>query len=349
MKVFVTGASGFVGSHSAAALLQAGHEVRFLARQPEALRRHFARLGLQANDVVQGDMQDARAMRLAMQECDAVLHAAAAVNLDARQAQATYHTNLAGVQNVVAAACEAGIGNVVYVSSLSVLFNPDLPNIAEDAPLALTQNPYAKSKTDAERLARALQAQGGAVQITYPAAVLGPDDPKLCESNGALATFVGKALPLTRSGFQFVDVRDIAQVHCALLEKTPHGDATGHRFILGGHYLPWRALASNLQQLTGRRPPAWPIPAPVFRVLAWGMDGLQKVHPFSTQLTGEAVDFMTRWSPADSARVQAYTGLSFRPAQQTLADTIAWLVQAGHLSARDAGLLIHHATKERAL
>lgn len=339
MKVLVTGASGFVGSHSAAALQQAGHELRLIARAPDALRAHFAQLGLQAPEVVQADMQDASAMRLALQGCDAVLHAAAAVNLDGRQAEATYRSNLGGVENVVAAACEMGIAHVVYVSSLSVLFNPDSPRITEDAPLALSQNPYGKSKTDAERLARALQARGYPLQITYPAVVVGPDDPKLSVSNAALATFVGKILPLTRTGFQFVDVRDVARVHLALLEQVPSGEPSQQRFILGGHYLPWRDLALALQQLTGRRPPAWLIPASVFRALAWGMDGLQKLHSFETQLTSEAVDFMTRWSPADSARVQAHTALGFRPAEQTLADTIVWLVQAGHLPARAAGLL----------
>ena len=87
MKVLVTGASGFVGSHSAAALQQAGHELRLIARAPDALRAHFAQLGLQAPEVVQADMQDASAMRLALQGCDAVLHAGAAVNLDGRQAR----------------------------------------------------------------------------------------------------------------------------------------------------------------------------------------------------------------------------------------------------------------------
>ncbi len=342
MKIFVTGATGFVGSHSAAALLRAGHPVRFLARNPAALRAHFASLGLPADDVVQADMQDAAAMCAALQGCDGVLHAAASVNLDPAQAAATLQNNLAGVQHVLGAALELGLPRMVYVSSLSSLFNPDLPKIDEAAPLAHTHNPYAKSKTAAEQLVRQWQAVGQPIQITYPAAVLGPQDPKLCESNGGLLTFGSKTLPLTRTGFQFVDVRDIACIHRYLLEHPPAAgeDSSAYRFILGGHYLPWGQLRDALHSVTGRRPPAYPLPAPLLRAAAALADGLQKIHPFETQLTGEAVAFMTRWVAADSARVRAHTGLDFRPATDTLADTLAWLVQAGHMDARYAGRLI---------
>ena len=343
MKIFVTGATGFVGSHSAAALLRAGHQVRFLARHPAALRAHFSKLGLPADDVVQADMQDAPAVRAALQGCDGVLHAAAAVNLDASQAAATLQNNLAGVRHVLGAACEMGLPRLLYVSSLSSLFNPNLPRIDEAAPLAQTQNPYAKSKTDAEVLVRQWQAAGKPVQITYPAAVLGPDDPKLCTSNGGLLTFASKTLPITRTGFQFVDARDMAHMHCALLENPPNSapgaDYSAYRFILGGHYLPWGQLRDALQSVTGRRPPACPLPAPLLRVAAKLADGWQKIHPFETQLTSEAVAFMTQWVAADSARVQRHTGLGFRPANDTLTDTLRWLVQAGHMDARFAGKL----------
>jgi nucleoside-diphosphate-sugar epimerase len=329
MKILVTGATGFVGSHSAAALLRAGHSVRFLARNPTALRQHFARWSLAADDVVQADMQDAAAVRTALQGCDGVLHAAASVNLDPAQAAATYRSNLAGVQHVLGAACTLGLPRMVYVSSLSVLFTPDLPRLDENSPLAASRNAYTQSKTAAERLVRQWQAAGQPIQTTYPAAIIGPDDPKLCASNDGLRTFASKTLPITRTGFQLVDVRDLAAVHLRLLEQEPAEPA--ERYVVGGHYLPWRDLAAALQRVLGRKPPTLALPAPVFRGLAALADAAQRVYPFNTQLTGEAVAFMTRWSPADSSRVMAHTGRSFRPAESTLTDTLHWMVQAGHL------------------
>ncbi len=329
MKILVTGATGFVGSHSAAALLRAGHSVRFLARNPTALRQHFTNWGLAADDVLQADMQDAAAVRKALHGCDGVLHAAASVNLDPAHAAATYRSNLAGVQHVLGAACELGLPRMVYVSSLSVLFTPDLPRLDENSPLAASRNAYTQSKTAAERLVRQWQAAGQPIQTTYPAAIIGPDDPKLCASNAGLRTFASKTLPLTRTGFQLVDVRDLAALHLRLLEQNP-SEQTG-RYIVGGHYLPWRDLAAALQSVMGRKPPTVALPAPVLRGLAALADMVQRVHPFDTQLTGEAVAFMTRWSPADSSRVLAHTGYAFRPVEHTLADTLAWMVQAGHL------------------
>lgn len=339
MKVFLTGGTGFVGSHSAAALLRAGHGVRFLARRPEVLRQHFARWGLAADDIVQADMLDAAAVRQAMQGCDAVLHAAAAVNLDPRQAEATYRNNLKGVENIIGTACALGLQRIVYVSSLSVLFTPDVPELNENSPLATSRNAYTQSKTAAERLVRQWQAEGRPVQCSYPAAILGPDDPGLCESNGGLLTFASKALPMTRSGFQFVDVRDLAQIHLQLLQNPPQQPPEQRRFIVGGHYLPWPEMAAAIEVVTGRTPPKRPVPAVVFRLLAGVADALQRIRPYNTQLSSEAVEFMTRWSPANSQRVQAATGLSFRPAVATLHDTLAWMLAAGYLPAKHAGRL----------
>lgn len=334
MQFLVTGATGFVGSHSAAALLRAGHKVRFLARNPAALRQHFARWGLAADDVVQADMQDAAAVRAALQGCDGVLHAAASVNLDPAQAEATYRSNLQGVEHVIGGACAAGLAHILYVSSLSVLFTPDLPRLDEDSPLAASHNAYTQSKTAAERLVRQWQDQGQPIRISYPSAILGPDDPKLCASNAGLLTFASKTLPRTRTGFQFVDVRDLADIHLRLLELPASGQPSTWRYIAGGHYLPWGEMAAALQRVLGRKPLSLPLPAPVFQALAAIADAAQRIHPFNTQLTREAVDFMTRWSPADSSRIMASTGCQFRPPEATLADTLAWLVAAGHMPAR---------------
>ena len=337
MKILITGGSGFVGSHSAAALAQAGQQLRFLARQPDKLRQQLQALGVDASDIVQADMQDRAALSRALQGCDAVLHAAAAVQLDPRLAQATLAANLLGTQSVLGAACEAGLQRMVYVSSLSCLFRPGLRQIDENTPLAEARNPYTQSKTAAERWVRTLQEQGAPVQITYPAVVVGPQAPGQSLSNSSLATFASRLLPITRTGFQFVDVRDVAAIHAALLTQNLASTSVPARFILGGHYLPWEELRAALQQATGRQPPALPLPAPLLRATGWAADALQRIHPFNSPLSGEAVGFMTSWVPAESGRVLAHTGLAWRPVQSTLQDTLGWMTDTGQISKRAAG------------
>lgn len=94
MKVFVTGATGFVGAHSARALLDAGHELRLLVRNPDAAQRYFSRHGYAVNELVTGDIRDAATVSAAMQGCDAVLHAAAIVAMEPSRAQEMYENNL---------------------------------------------------------------------------------------------------------------------------------------------------------------------------------------------------------------------------------------------------------------
>lgn len=339
MTIFVTGATGFVGAHTAQALLAAGHELRLLVRDEAAARRQFGSArGIER--YVRADLCDAAGLRQAMAGCDAVFHAAAAVALDPRRAQQTYDNNVGGVRAVFSAAADLGIGKLVYVSSLSALFHPGLPRIDESTPLAEVREAYARSKRDADEHVRGLQAQGLPLQISYPSAVIGPDDPKFSEANRGLLAFISRMMPATTSGFQCVDVRDLAQAHRWLLERPVTGDAQDARYIVGGHFYPWAEFRQRLEQLLGRRLFSLPLPAVLMRALGAGVDALQRLKPFPTQITAEAMAFVTQWPPADSSRFLRSSGLGFRSGEETFADTIRWMVRAGHLPIKHAGRLL---------
>lgn len=335
MKVFITGATGFVGAHTALALLKAGHQVRLLVRNAEAARSYFARHGFTVDDFLVADIRDEGKIRPAMKDCDAVLHAAAIVALDPARAQETYDNNVQGMKAVVGTACELGIRNIIYVSSLSALFWPDLKVTNEDTPLAECKEPYSRSKRDSDEYVRQLQAKGYPVQITYPSAVIGPDDPKLSEANHGLIAFVTKGLPLTTGGFQAIDVRDLAQAHLYLLEHPPQSDFEKARYIIGGHFYPWKELRKQLEQGLGRRVLAFQSPGAMLRGMGAAVDALQKVIKFKTQISAEAMAFVTQWSPADSSRYLQHSGLQFRRGEETFAAAFHSMAKAGHLSRRD--------------
>lgn len=339
MKVFVTGATGLVGAHSARALLDAGHQVRLLVRDEGAARRYFEAHGHALDDVVVADLRESERVSAAMAGCDAVLHAAAVVSLDPRRARDIYTNNMDATRAVVGRACELGIGNIVYVSSLAAFFRPGATAIDEDSPLGEPKEAYARSKRDCDAYVRGLQQDGAPVQITYPAAVFGPDDPKLSESNHALLSFLTAMLPRTSSGMQCVDVRDIAQAHLHLLEH-PRGDApTAARYILGGHYYPWAELHRMLETITATRVFAPRLPGAMLRFMGAATDVLKAIVPFDTQVSLDAMSIATQWVPARSDRFIRHSGLAFRPGQQTFADTVRWLSLAGHLDHRRAGRL----------
>lgn len=338
MKVFVTGATGFVGAHSARALLDAGHDVRLLVRSKEAVTGYFARCGHRVDDLVQGDMRDQPLVERAMKGCDAVLHAAALVSVDPKRADEIYRNNVAGIDAVLGTACRLGIGRIVYVSSLSVLFQKGVTRIDEAVPLGNPANAYARSKRDCDEHVRRMQADGMPIQMTYPAGIFGPDDPKLSEANHGVASFV-KVVPRTSTGLQGIDVRDLALVHRFLLEHDGPDDPGAARYIVGGHYYPWGEFRDLLRRVTGRRIAGPRLPGALLRAMGRGTDLLRRLVPFETQVSAEAMDYVTRWAVADSARVVARTGLRFRPGEETFGDTIRWLVAAGHLDAKYAGKL----------
>lgn len=337
----MTGATGLVGAHTAMALLDAGHSLRLLVREPALARAYFESRGYAVDDLVAADMRDAAAVDRAMAGCDAVLHAAAMVNLDPRRASEVYRVNLAGIDTVVGGACRLGVPNIVHVSSLGALFRPGAACIDEHSPLGEPQQAYSRSKRDGDALVRRLQEQGYPVQISYPGGVFGPDDPRLSESNHAVVTFLRAMVPRTTTGIQCVDARDVALAHRCLLEHPYRGPATEARYILGGHYYPWDAFHGLLHGLTGRRILSPVVPGWLFRLLGVLADAVRRVYPFTFPMSSESMAIVTRWTPADSGKIERDFGLAFRPSEHTFAATIRWLVAAGHLPARYAGQLLH--------
>jgi nucleoside-diphosphate-sugar epimerase len=339
MKFLVTGATGLIGSHTARALLEGGHAVRFYVRDPMALRRHFAALGHAVDDVVGGDIRDRENLGAALGGCDGVVHAAALVSLNPNDTRAMEDINDGGTRIVLSAACAAGMARILYVSSLSVFFRPGAGMIDESSPLATPREAYARTKRAAEDFARGLQESGAPVTIIYPAAVFGPDDPKLSESNHALMNFVAQVLPKTSSGMQGVDARDVALAHRHLLERGSGPHAREARYILGGYYYPWVELCGMLESVLQRRLKSVAIPGALLRGVGRVADWLRPVIGGSGQISADAMAIATRWTPADSTRFLTSTGLRFRPGAETFADTISWLARAGHLTKAQAGAL----------
>lgn len=335
MKVLVTGGTGFIGSHTARALQGAGHALRLLVRDPQKARRVLGEESVARSELVVGDVTDAATIPKALEGCDAVLHAAALVALKRRDANRVLATNARGAELVVGGAVERGIPSVVYVSSASALFEPGLTRITPDLPVAPARSAYARSKADAERFARRLQEQGAPVRITYPCGVLGPDDPGMSEANHALYSFYRDCFVVTSGGFQIVDVRDLAQLHCRLVEDSG-GPAS---FMAAGEHMPWRDLGDRLDALTGAPMRRLTVPGPLLRSAGLLGDLVKRVVDFNFPLTLEAMVFATRWPGADGSRTSAELGFGFRPTEETLADALRWMVQAGHLPPEKIGRL----------
>lgn len=335
MKVLITGGTGFTGSHTVRALVAADHKVRLLVRDPAKVRTAFEADGFVPQDVVVGDMTDEAAVDDALAGCDGVVHAAAPVDLRRAAARLVEHTNARGVELVIGGAARRGLPSIVHVSSLGAFFTPGGPPLSPELPIAPGTTAYARSKAQAERYVRRLQEQGAPIRISYPAAIVGPDDPNMSAANKGVCAQMRDLGLITSSGMQVVDVRDLALLHLKLLDL-PAGP---HRYAAAGEMLTWSEYFRLLDGLTGRHIRRIRVPGGLARAIGTAMDVVKRFYDLDFPVTRDSMEFMTRWPGADADRTTRELGLHFRDAAETYRDTLVWMYRAGHLGAEHVGQL----------
>jgi nucleoside-diphosphate-sugar epimerase len=329
MLVSITGGTGYVGAHSAAAVLRAGHRVRLLVRDESTVERALAPLGVDpaAVDVVTGNVLDRFGVDRLIRGSDAVLHAASVYSFDSRSHRELARTNVAGTELVLETARRAGIGRIVYVSSFGALL-PASAALTPDSPVGHPRERYLAAKAAAESVARAHQKAGVPVTITYPPALLGPHDPKLGDQVTRLRNTLRGLMPVWPSGgLPMGDIRDTAALHASLVTGT--GPA-GNRHFAPGRYVSTREFVATLRQVTGRALPAVYVPARAMLPLGVLTGWVQRAWPWHIPAEYGAI-----YTCACDARVASVR--QGRELRETVADTIRWLHGKGLLAARAAG------------
>ncbi|MDQ2586815.1 NAD-dependent epimerase/dehydratase family protein [Saccharothrix yanglingensis] len=333
MLVSVTGGTGYVGSHSVAAVLRAGHRVRLLVRDESAVDRALAPLGVDpgAVDVVRGDVLDRFGVERLAQGADALLHAASVYSFDSRAHREIARTTVTGTERVLDAARRAGVGRVVHVSSFGALLPSPGRELGPDSPVGRPRETYLAAKAAAESVARAHQAAGAPVTITYPPALLGPHDPKLGDQVTRLRNTLRGLMPIwPTGGLPVGDVRDTAALHAGLLGG---GGPEGNRHFGPGEHLTTRRFVALLREVTGRALPTAHLPARAMLPLGLVTGLVQRVWPWHIP-----AEYGALYTCACAARVaEGASGRAGRPLVETFADTVRWLHREGLLSTRAAG------------
>lgn len=335
MRVLVTGTTGFVGSHAAKALQDAGHTVRALVRTPAKLSTVTTRVGVDLGslETVEGDIADPEAVTAAIEGCDAVVHAAAVVGTDPSSEADIEASNFAGALNVLDGAADAGCDPIVHVSSAAALFPFKTDPVTGDHPVGNARMPYARSKAQSEHLARRLQASGRGVVIIYPSGVGGPGDYGESTQFKPLKLWLTKPFMLS-AGYtvNLVDVRDIAAVIAASMQA----GRGPRRYVMFGRHLTADDLLSALCEVTGRDLKS--VALPKAAMLAWGRVGdLARRFGRDLILTSEATEYMYNTRAGDNSFTERDTGVTLRSAAESLADSIAWMRDEGHITAEQAG------------
>ena len=324
--MLVTGASGFVGSAVARALLKAGRRVRVLLR-PESDRRNVADLAVEAR---LGSLEDHASLRAALEGCGALYHVAADYRLWVRDPAAMYRANVDGTRALMAAALAVGVGRVVYTSSVATLGLKDDGSAADETtPSTLDDmiGPYKRSKFLAEEAVRALVRERNLpAVIVNPSTPIGPRDVKPTPTGRMIVEAASGRMPaFVDTGLNLVHVDDVAEGHLLAEAK----GVIGERYILGGEDLTLAEILRRIAALVGRKPPTVRVPIPAIWPIALVAEVAGRVtgrEPFVTLYGLRMARHKMFFSSEKAKRALGYAP---RPAEAGLADAIAWFRQAG--------------------
>src|SRR6201993_904018 len=256
MLAFVTGATGFLGSHVARVLADQGADLRLLVRATSNLRNLE---GLKAETAL-GDLRDAGSLEKAMSGCDAVFHVAADYRLWVRDPAEMYRSNVGGTRAILEAARKNGVRRMVYTSSVATMgFTANGHPADEESPVALADmiGHYKRSKFMAEQVALDAGRSGQDVVVGNPSTPIGEMDVKPTPSGRIVVDFLKKKFPAyVDTGLNLVDATECARGHVAALQKGRRGE----RYILGGENLTLKKILDKLSAITGLPSPSVKVP-----------------------------------------------------------------------------------------
>ncbi len=322
MSTLVTGATGFVGSALVRALLAKGREVRLLVRAGSD-RSNI--IGLDT-EVQTGDLTDRASLKKALKGCEALFHVAADYRLWVPNPKAMYEANEGGTQFIMEEALSAGVGRIVYTSSVATIgLNSDRTPADETTPSALSDmiGHYKRSKFLAEQAVMRLIAEKGLrAVIVNPSTPIGPRDIKPTPTGRIIVNAVSGKMPAyVDTGLNIVHVDDVAEGHILAMEK----GVVGERYILGGDNMTLAGILEQLAEITGRPAPRMRLPHGIVMPLAHVAEAWARLTKAQNpMLTKDGVRMAKKYMFFSSARAKAKLGYSPRPAAEALRDAVEW-------------------------
>jgi dihydroflavonol-4-reductase len=332
VRVFITGATGFVGGHVARQYAAEGASIRLLTRQTSRLD---SLTGIDA-EMVKGDLREPEKLRSALSGCDALVHVAADYRLWVRDPEQMYAANVDGTRELLKLAREVGIQRVVYTSSVATMgFKADGTIVNEETPVALSDmiGHYKRSKFLGEQEAIRAAKAGQHVMILNPTTPIGPGDAKPTPTGRIIVDFLNRKFPAyVDTGLNLVDATEVARMHVAALER----GTSGERYILGGENLTLKQILDRMSAITGLPSPKWKVPHAVAMTFALFDETITgKLRGKEPRATVEAVRMGKKMMFASSAKAERELGFRVLPVYPALRAAIDWFIAHGYAAAFD--------------
>ncbi|MDA8428208.1 MAG: NAD-dependent epimerase/dehydratase family protein [Geobacteraceae bacterium] len=326
MKVFVTGATGFIGASLVRELLKDGCAVKVLAR-PASDRRNLDGLDV---EICEGDLCDQQSLVKGLKGCDVLYHAAADYRLWTRNPSVMYDINVGGTRNILDAALKAGVSKAVYTSSVGTLGNPgngDPGNEATPVTLADMVGHYKKSKFLAERAAESFIPQGLPLVIVNPSTPVGKLDIKPTPTGKIIVDFLNRKMPAyLDTGLNIIDVEDCARGHILAAQR----GRVGEKYILGNENLTLKRIFAMLEKIAGLPSPKVRLPYYPILLAAYVNEALAACTGKEPLIPLAGVQMARKFMFFNSSKAVRELGLPQRPVSESLTKAVEWFRSMGY-------------------
>ncbi len=322
MKIFVTGATGFIGSHLVDRLLQSRHELRCLVRKVSPASAELERRGA---TICPGDVTDKSSILRGMRGCERVFHLAGVYSFWEPRKEDFRNINVEGTRNVMEAVLEIGASKVLHVSTVGIFGHPAESPFSENTPPGSVRfSEYFETKYQGERIVWDLYSRKKLpVVVVYPAAVLGPGDLKT--TGQYIMSLIRRRMPVaafTDSVLTFVHVRDVVEVICRAAEKP---DNIGERYIAGNQRFSFGELNRMVGEISGVPPPRMRLPGFLTMANAAVLTRIANVikRPPPWGLSVDQIKVMREGFRADGSKAERELCISYTPIRVALEEAIA--------------------------
>jgi dihydroflavonol-4-reductase len=323
LRIFLTGATGFLGSHVGRALAAAGADLRLLTRKTSPT----ANIAEIKGERVVGDLRDANSYKAAIEGCDFVFHVAADYRLWTRDPQEMYRSNVDGTRSLLDAAAAAAVKRVVYTSSVATMgFIGDGTSADENSPVSLADmiGHYKRSKFMAEQIA----LKSPITVVVNPTTPVGEYDIKPTPTGRIIVDFLNRNFPAyVDTGLNLVDARECARGHLLALEK----GSPGERYILGGENLTLKQILDKLSVHSGIPAPTVKVPHAVAMMAAVGDTVVTGyIRGREPRATIDAVRMGRKKMFVSSAKAERELGFPSVPVDAALRRAVQWFRENGY-------------------
>ena len=321
-RVFVTGASGFIGGALTTRLLERGDQVVGLARSDAAAHKVAAR----GAEVARGDLLDEKSIATGMVGCDAAYHVAGLNSHCPPDPDMLLKVNVGGAEAAVRAAARAGIGRMVYTSSAASLGEPEGTIGTEDTTHRGSYlSVYDRSKHEGEQAVFAAAAETGVeVVAVNPSSVQGP--PRASGNGGIIIAYLNGKLPaFVDTQVSVVDIQDCVAGHLLAADR----GESGQRYVLNGATLHSLKALEIVSELSGVRDRVRMIPPPIARAAAAIAETAYRLRGKTPSVCRARVRTILHGHSYDGSRATRELGLQYTPVADTFARTIEWAAAEG--------------------